>query len=345
MSTSDPNRPADDTTPSADAATAPVDPVVADTPEPVAPAAPAPEAAATTPAGQAVVEPPTEAQPAAVEPPTEVQPAVAKPVEPSESAATAPAAEPPAHAGPASLDTGRHAIVRPAPVPPEDPVPVVSTPATTPVTAVETRPQAPTEPAVTAAGAATVASRPETEPAVPYGAITPEPEDDGRLFPDPNAPSSPSAGSRVLGILVGLVLAPISLLVLLLGESQILEAQVDTWDATTSVFGIVLVTLGLLLLGCVLLLGSWTAAVPITGGAVLTAAGVVYLYAPSIAREQTLRYLSSSGWRTTITQVTVAGTSGMVLAVGFLLLLAGLVIASARRRGVHLGEFRERHKV
>jgi hypothetical protein len=35
----------------------------------------------------------------------------------------------------------------------------------------------------------------------------------------------------------------------------------------------------------------------------------------------------------------------MVLAVGFLLLLAGIVAASARRRGARLGEFRERHRV
>ena len=84
---------------------------------------------------------------------------------------------------------------------------------------------------------------------------------------------------------------------------------------------------------------------PITGGTVLTLAGIVYLYLPSVAREQTLNVLTSSGWRLTVTQVTVAGTSGMVLAVGFLLLLAGIVAALARRRGVHLGEFRERHRV
>ena len=132
---------------------------------------------------------------------------------------------------------------------------------------------------------------------------------------------------------------------LLLGESRILQAQVNGWDASTEVLGIVLVSLGLLLLGCVLLLALWTPAVPITGGAVLTLAGIVYLYVPSIAREQTLNVLTSSGWRLTVTQVTVAGTSGMVLAVGFLLLLAGIVAGSARRRGARLGEFRERHRV
>ena len=78
---------------------------------------------------------------------------------------------------------------------------------------------------------------------------------------------------------MGLILAPISVVVLLLGESRILQAQVDGWDASTEVLGIVLVSLGLLLLGCVLLLALWTPAVPITGGTLLTLAGIVYLYA------------------------------------------------------------------
>ena len=231
-----------------------------------------------------------------------------------------------------SLDTGRHAVVRPVPVPPEA--------AALPVAAATPVVSEPPAPVVATPVAAT--------PAVvgPPAPITPEPVgDDSRLFPDPNAPRSPSAGSHVLGVIVGLILGPIAIGALLLGESQVLDAQVDGWDATTDVLGIILVTLGLLLLGCILLLGLWTAAVPITSGGLLTIAGAVYLYAPSVARDQTLNILTSSGWRVTVTQVTVAGTSGMVLVAGFLLLLAGLVIASARKRGLHLGEFRERHKV
>ena len=151
-------------------------------------------------------------------------------------------------------------------------------------------------------------------------------------------------GSHVLGVLVGLVLGPIGVAVLLLGQSRILQAQVGGWDASTEVLGITLVSLGLLLLGCVLLLALWTPAVPLTAGTLLTLAGILYLFVPSVVREQTLNVLSSSGWRLTVTQVTVAGTSGTVLSVGFLILLAGVVAAMARRRGVHLGEFRERHR-
>uniref|UniRef100_UPI0028F0E213 hypothetical protein n=1 Tax=uncultured Cellulomonas sp. TaxID=189682 RepID=UPI0028F0E213 len=161
---------------------------------------------------------------------------------------------------------------------------------------------------------------------------------------DPNAPRSTTVGSHVLGVLVGLVLGPIGVAVLLLGQSRILQAQVGGWDASTEVLGITLVSLGLLLLGCVLLLALWTPAVPLTAGTLLTLAGILYLFVPSVVREQTLNVLSSSGWRLTVTQVTVAGTSGTVLSVGFLILLAGVVAAMARRRGVHLGEFRERHR-
>lgn len=247
-------------------------------------------------------------------------------------------------------DTGRHAVVRPAPTPPDEPSTAATAPVETPPDPVRTPTTTPTptpEPVVepvAAAPAPAVAAAPVVAAApAPTEPTTPAADDD-RLFPDPNAPRSTSVGSHILGVIVGLILAPIGVAVLLLGESRILAAQVDGWDASTEVLGIVLVSLGLLLLGCVLLLALWTPAVPITGGAVLTLAGIVYLYVPSIAREQTLNILSSSGWRLTVTQVTVAGTSGMVLAAGFLLLLAGIVAGSARRRGARLGEFRERHR-
>lgn len=243
-------------------------------------------------------------------------------------------------------DTGRHAIVRPAPTPPDEPGTVAAAPVEAPpdpVTSPTPEPSPDREaPEPVVAPAATLPPAAAPTPVTAPAAAT---EEDDRLFPDPNAPRSTSVGSHILGIIVGLVLAPVGVAVLLLGESRILQAQVGGWDASTEVLGIVLVSLGLLLLGCVLLLALWTPAVPITGGAVLTLAGMVYLYLPSVAREQTLNILTSSGWRLTVTQVTVAGTSGMVLAAGFLLLLAGIVAGAARRRGVRLGEFRERHRV
>jgi len=341
MSTSDPHRPGgatdrpDETDPAIEQATPASDDSsaheVAPTVEsldPPAPTEPEPDARATT------ADPVTEPVATPLEKPADEPVVGTVDAEPPATTGTLPAA---ARTAPeASLDTGRHAVVRPAPTPPDEPAPdPVVTPATAPETAAPATTPAPTTPATPATPAAPAA----------FAAPAPVAAADDHLFPDPNAPKSTTVGSHILGVLVGLILAPVGAGVLLLGESRILQAQVDGWDASTEVLGIVLVTLGVLLLGAVLLLGLWTPAVPITAGTVLTLAGIVYLYLPSIAREQTLTVLTSSGWRSTVTQVTVAGTSGMVLAVGFLLLLAGLVAAAARRRGVHLGEFRERHRV
>ncbi|NUU16098.1 hypothetical protein HP550_02375 [Cellulomonas humilata] len=367
MSTSDPHRPGGATDRPDE-----TDPAIEQT-TPGADDAPAHEVAPTVetldPPTPTEAEPGTAAEPDAVAEPAEPAPAepiekpVVEPVEPDAAATeTLPAAARTTETTGPSLDTGRHAVVRPAPTPPDEPTPdPVVTPtaaaeraeptATTtaeraePTAAPTPEPLAPEPAPVTAAAPVTpVAPAAPAAPAA-FAAPTPAAPGDDDLFPDPNAPRSTSVGSHILGVLVGLILGPIGAAVLLIGEAQILDAQVDGWDASTEVLGIVLVTLGVLLLGTVLLLGLWTPAVPITAGTVLTLAGIVYLYLPSIAREQTLNLLTSSGWRLTVTQVTVAGTSGMVLATGFLLLLAGIVIGAARRRGVHLGEFRERHRV
>ncbi|WP_421734871.1 hypothetical protein [Cellulomonas sp.] len=349
MSTSDPHRPGgatdrpdetdpsiEQTTPGADDAPAHEVAPTVETLDPPTPTEAEPDAAAAEPVA---AEPDATAEPVATEP---VEPV--EPVEPEVAATeTLPAAARPTETTGPSLDTGRHAVVRPAPTPPDEPTPdpVVTPTATTepvePAATPTAEPPTPEPAPVTAAAPVAFAAPAPTPAAVAAG-------DDG-LFPDPNAPRSTSVGSHILGVLVGLILGPLGAAVLLIGEAQILDAQVDGWDASTEVLGIVLVTLGVLLLGAVLLLGLWTPSVPITAGTVLTLAGIVYLYLPSIAREQTLNVLTSSGWRVTVTQVTVAGTSGMVIAVGFLLLVAGIVAAAARRRGVHLGEFRERHRV
>ncbi|WP_448630354.1 hypothetical protein [Cellulomonas soli] len=143
--------------------------------------------------------------------------------------------------------------------------------------------------------------------------------------------------------MLGLLLAPIAMAVTLLGQSRILVVQVDGWTARSELAGIVLVTIGLVLLGTVLLLAVWTPALPIAGGAALTVAGGVFLFAPWFARERTLVVLPSEHWHVTVTQVVVAGTSGTLLVAGLLLLLGGVVAVIARRHGVHLGVFRERH--
>lgn len=262
---------------------------------------------------------------------------------PSSSPAATPAAPAPASRREPGTDTGRHAVVRPTPAPPEPAAPrAASTPPT----------------AATSGAAARMASIGQPDPASQDPAATRvappagtaerpahEPGDDGRTpsaVTEPEAPRKTGFGSHVLGVVLGLLLAPLGAAALLGGQARILAAQVDGWDASTEVLGIVLVSAGLLLLVWVLLLGLWTATVPVTGGLVLTVLGAVYLYAPSLAREQTLAWFDRERWHATLTQVVVTGTSGTLLAAGVLLLVAGLVTAGARRRGVRFGVHSER---
>jgi hypothetical protein len=106
----------------------------------------------------------------------------------------------------------------------------------------------------------------------------------------------------------------------------------------------VLVTAGALLLAALLVLGLWTAAVPVTAGLLLGVLGGLQLYAPGIARATTLEVVDADAWSLTVTQVTVAGTSGTTIVAGVLLLAGGVVTALARRHGVRLGTFRERNR-
>ncbi|SFJ76673.1 hypothetical protein [Cellulomonas sp. KH9] len=241
-------------------------------------------------------------------------------------------------------DTGRHAVQRPAPTPPDPAGGRPAAPAAAPPTAPPAAPRA-----APGATSGTDAPRPsdgtgDAEPARDAGTSTDGAATGDELFPDPNAPRTPRTGTHVLGVLVGLLLAPVALGLLLLGQSRILRVQVDGWDASLELLGIVLVSTGAVLLAALLLLGLWTAAAPVTAGLVLGVVGGVQLYAPGIARSSTLEVVGSDAWHLTTTQVTVAGTSGTSITAGVLLLTGGVTIALARRHGVRLGAFRERNR-
>ena len=258
--------------------------------------------------------------------------------------------------------TARHAALRPTPVPPG--------PATTPTTpppsglpqrrptTAATPPGAPPAGAVatggTGLGSGAVGATPGTAPGtaateaneVPPPAApasvtrTPSPD----LFPDPNAPRTITVGTHALGTVVGILLPLVSALVTVLGISRIVAVEADGWVAKVDVLGIVLVTLGALLLLACALLSLWTPAVGLVGGALLTAAGGFALFAPGLARTGVLDVLSSEGWQPTVVQSVVVATSGTLVAIGVLVLGSGIVSSAARRHGIHLGAFRERHR-
>lgn len=179
----------------------------------------------------------------------------------------------------------------------------------------------------------------DTVPGTP-AATTPSSE----LFPDPNAPRTITVGTHVLGVIVGILLPLASAIVTVLGISRILAVEADGWAAKVDVLGIVLVTLGVLLLLACALLSLWTPSVGLVGGTILTAVGGFALYAPGLTRTGVLDVLTSEGWEPTVVQSVVVATSGTVVAIGVLLLGAGIVSSAARRHGIHLGAFRERHR-
>ncbi|KMM46531.1 hypothetical protein CWIS_04710 [Cellulomonas sp. A375-1] len=240
-----------------------------------------------------------------------------------------------------SSDTARHAVVRPEPTPPPPP-PSGARPSTVPAP-----PPAPSPAPVLASppdGGTEQPTTGQTPPQATQPAGDQTRADDPALFPSPNAPHRTATGTHVLGALAGLLLAPLAVTVLLLGQSRILAVQVVGWDDAVDWSGVVLVVLALVALGWVALLAVWTPAAPITGGVVLTVLGAVALTAPHVVHAQVLRVVDESSWRSTALEVTVAGTSGTLLVAGFLLLLAGVVALAAHRRGLALGAFRERHR-
>ncbi|GHS89652.1 hypothetical protein AGMMS50218_16430 [Actinomycetota bacterium] len=187
----------------------------------------------------------------------------------------------------------------------------------------------PTDTAVLTPATATApsaADQPATH--VPRAAVVPLP------------PRRAGAWTHVLGAVVGVLLTPLAVVGVLIGQARILAVQAPAWDGSFDAVGVVLVTLGGLALALVLLLGLWTPAVPIAGGLLATLVGAVYLYVPATLHPETVRWFATDSTRGTVTEATVAATSGTVFLVGVVLLVAGLVTVVARRAGVRLGQFR-----
>lgn len=165
------------------------------------------------------------------------------------------------------------------------------------------------------------------------------------VVPEPVAPRATGFGGHVWGVLIGLLATPVALTLALVGQGRILAVQSGAWDASLDRWGIAFVTAAVLVLAAVVYLGVRTAAAPITGGILATLLGAVFLYAPGVARDETMGWLATTNSHDTVSHATVGGTSGTILLVGVLLLTAGVATAAAQRRGRVLGEFRERGRV
>ena len=248
-----------------------------------------------------------------------------------------------------------HAVERPAPTAPpltaDDSSTAMTTPPTTASAPVTTTP--PPAPATSTPAISTpVPSTPAPSAPGPASTVKPPapPTDVPPPAPvEPVAPRTAGFGGHLGGTFLGLLLGLLAVVVALVGQGRILGVQVDgsqitSWDASVDVLGIVLVTLGALLLAATVWLGLWTPAVPLAAGIVTTVLGALFLFAPGIARTQAMDAFATVNSHDTVTRATVAGTSGTLLLVGLLVLVAGVALGMARRRGRVLGEFRERQR-
>lgn len=223
-----------------------------------------------------------------------------------------------------------HVAERAHPTPPE-PAVASESPRTTPAdpggqTAV-TVPRRDVVVGVTGAGPApTPTSDPASAPPTPDTT-------EGDVFPAAAPPRRVGFGGHLLGVLIGLVLGPLAVLVAGLGESRIALAYAPPQTAWIDALGTTLVAVGALLLICVVLLGLWTAAVPITAGVLVTATGLTFLVVPERAYTEVLRIFRTDANALTVGQLDLQGVSGVVLLLGVLLLAAGVAIAVARRTG------------
>ena len=176
----------------------------------------------------------------------------------------------------------------------------------------------------------------EPLPAVPPGAARHEaPETRSRrdaVVETPARRPGGGVGRHLAGVLAGLLVGAVGVWTVVFGQSRVLAAQAPGWDASYDVVGVLLVTAGVLVLAVVLGLGLWSPAVPLTAGLVASVVGVVLLYVPATTHVDVVRWFATDATRGSVVRATVTATSGTVFVVGALLLVAGLVLAVARRR-------------
>lgn len=154
--------------------------------------------------------------------------------------------------------------------------------------------------------------------------------------PSPVAPVAPRSrggiGRMLLGMLIGLVSGALGSWLVLFGQSRILGVQAPGWDASYDPLGVVLVTVGVLLLAALVGVGTWSSAAPFTAGLLATVIGVVYLYVPATTHADTVSWVATDYTRGSVERTVVATTSGTLFVIGGLLLAVGIAFTALNRR-------------
>jgi hypothetical protein len=152
-----------------------------------------------------------------------------------------------------------------------------------------------------------------------------------RELPEP--PTKPGIGRHLLAGVLGLVLTPFAMLLVGVGTSRLADIA-GTNDMGTDLLGTSLLALGLALLAAIVLLGAWSAVLPIVGGLVWgVALGLAYLMYP-VTMENSAEAITSSGSvPVALEQLADAGMTGYLLVLGTLMIAAGIATAIARGRG------------
>ena len=164
--------------------------------------------------------------------------------------------------------------------------------------------------------------------------LRPDPDPGAPLADDlPEPPSRRGAGRHVVGVVLGLILTPVGLLLTGIGTARLSDV-IGTADPFSDALGATLLLAGALVLVIVVLLGLWSAAVPITGGLVWgVGLGLAYLTVPGALDETVDVVFGDRGVPAAVDQLAEGAMSGELLVTGTLLLAAGLAIAAARRAG------------
>jgi hypothetical protein len=160
-----------------------------------------------------------------------------------------------------------------------------------------------------------------------------------RIFSASDFQESPGRGSRsggsvvgrVVSSLIGLIVTVPALLLVIAGGGRAYQQLFQQARTDADVGAILLAVAGLVLLIVVVLSGLLSAAGPLVGGIIVTAAGVAFLVDPGLV-EQAARVLPGFG-RTGVITLSLWCQSGLLLGVGIMLLVSALARVIASRSG------------